>query len=129
VIILHIPGTPPRKNERHDVIRIGNRGALKNSKAFDELVAEVAAAWLLGRHQKICSGKWEIHVRAVWPRKRNLDVTVAFGDVDAPVSAVLDALQACGAIDDDARFIRQSAEKLYVKGEGSTEIRLREVVA
>ena len=71
----------------------------------------LADAWAVASNPSVTTGAWRLRVTAIWPRKRELDVVVPFGDVDAPVSAVLDGLQKCGALDDDVRVVELVADK------------------
>ena len=108
--VLSLSGSPPRKNRRH--VHVG-RGRRANSPEFTALVRAMGVAW--GGEPKIEAGIWEASIVSRWPRKRNLSGVdgrvVALGDVDAPVSFVLDALQAAGVIDDDARIVTLAARK------------------
>jgi Holliday junction resolvase RusA-like endonuclease len=61
--------------------------------------------WRRAGAPKIRAGAWRITIAAFWSRERHLDVRLPIGDIDAPVSAVLDGLQECGALDDDVRFV------------------------
>jgi Holliday junction resolvase RusA-like endonuclease len=102
-----IPGTPPRKNRRHVIAR----GRLINSKEFKLFVQALKLAWSAAGHPKIAAGTWALHVHATWPRTRHLDVNVPLGDVDAPISWIMDALQEAGLLDDDARVMELQASK------------------
>lgn len=105
-----VHGTPPRKNRRH--AHGGHSGPVRNSPEYLAWCEQLGAAWAAASNPALASGTWRLRVTAVWPRKRDLGgVVVAFGDVDAPISAVLDALQRCGAIDDDVRVIELRADK------------------
>jgi Holliday junction resolvase RusA-like endonuclease len=118
-----VDGPPPRKNERHEIVAPRNgRPFLKNSAAFETFARKMANEWHKAWSPKIRAGSWSITVLACWPRQRHLDVSLPFGDVDAPVSAVLDALEACGCIDDDVRFVKQVARKAYSKDSPRTVI-------
>lgn len=63
------------------------------------------------------------HARAGHPRVRECSVTIrsywcaelALGDVDAPVRAVLDSLEAAGVLEDDSLVIELTASKSYDK--------------
>lgn len=111
-IDLVIEGPPPRKNERHEIVapRRG-RPFLKNSAAFDSFALRITNRWRRAGMPKIRAGAWSIRIKSYWARRRHLDLSTAIGDVDAPISAVLDALQECGCIDDDVRFETLTAEK------------------
>ncbi|MCY1004025.1 hypothetical protein OV079_23920 [Nannocystis pusilla] len=107
-----VPGSPPRKNRRHD---ISAGGGVRNSDEFNEFVKRLHAAWAAAGHPVIRSGRWRLLLECGWPRKTKLDdgTVVALGDVDAPVSVVLDALQRCGVLDDDARVLEQASTKFH----------------
>jgi Holliday junction resolvase RusA-like endonuclease len=129
-IRLVIDGPPLRKNERHKVIALRlkdgkTRGSLKNSDEFDLYVLRVTHAWRIAGHEPIRSGAWHVDCAAYFPRTRKLDVPVALGDVDAAVSAALDALQACGAVDDDVRFVTGWLEKHVDASRPRLELTLR----
>lgn len=63
---------------------------------------------------KITEGAWAIEILAYWETERTLDDD-AFpnGDVDAPISPVLDALEKSGHIDNDVRFGPLVADHFY----------------
>lgn len=102
-----IPGNPPRKNRRH--IIVGRR--LINSKEFRAFTKALGEAWIAAGHPRIEAGIWSLTVHSTWPRTRHLDQPVPLGDVDAPVSCILDAMQAAGVLDDDARIMSLAASK------------------
>ena len=102
-----IPGVPPRKNRRHIIVR--NR--LINSREFKLFSKLLGEAWKAAGHPKIDSGLWRLTVHSTWPRTRHLDQPVPLGDVDAPVSCILDALQEAQILDDDARVMALQATK------------------
>lgn len=104
---VEIVGTPPRKNRRHIIVR--NR--LINSKEFKAFCTALGEAWNAAGHPAIASGLWRLEVHSTWPRTRHLDQPVPLGDVDAPVSCVLDALQEAQILDDDARVMTLVASK------------------
>jgi len=108
---LTLPGTPPRKNRRHLLVGRGGLARTINSPEFKAFVLTIEAAWAKAQHPKIQSGLWRLNLHAVWPRTRHLDIPTACGDVDAPISWVLDALQAAGALDDDSRIVELGATK------------------
>jgi len=108
-VAVTVHGPPPRKNRRH---AHGGRGGPHNSDEYLAWCDSLAAALAASSAPSMREGRWHLHVRALWPRRRDLgDVVVPFGDVDAPISAVLDGLQKCGAIDDDVRVVRLTADK------------------
>lgn len=65
-----------------------------------------------------------IEVTAYWPRCRHLPDTgeLAFGDVDAPLKAVLDAMETAGLYDDDCRAVELLARKRYDKDNPRIEV-------
>lgn len=134
-IRLRIPGTPMQKNAKHKIFASKRRGGPIGRTKTPEYIRfceKVSLAWDRERaHGKLppaTEGAWEIEVAAYWSRLRHLDLQFAFGDVDAPLECVLDALQAAGVIDDDVRIVRLTAVKYYDKQNPRLEIRLRECV-
>lgn len=109
---VEVPGTPPRKNRRHVV---GAGGSVRNSPEFHRLCAALGKAWGAAGHPVIRSGRWRLLLECGWPRERHLDdgTTVPFGDTDAAVSCVLDALQVEKILDDDARVMEHAATKFH----------------
>lgn len=106
---IELRGMPPRKNRRH--IRVGG-GRSINAPEFTALVAALHLAW--SPRPPIARGLWRLQVTARWPRQRHLvDLTVALGDVDAPVSSIQDALQRAGVLDDDIRLVELHATKTH----------------
>lgn len=108
---VEVRGPVPRKNRRHIVAR----GRILNSREFRDFVQRLDAAWRSAGHPVINTGRWVLLVESVWDRQRHLDegISVPMGDVDAPLSAVLDAMQEAGLLDDDVRVVQQAAEKRY----------------
>lgn len=106
-------GNPPRKNRRH-----AHGGHVRNSDDYLAWCELLGAAWSSASNPALTTGTWRLRVTAIWPRRRTIGGTVVpFADVDAPVSAVLDALQRCGALDDDVRVIELFADKRLADGE------------
>ena len=64
---------------------------------------------------KIAEGLWSMKVWTIWPTQRHLDHTTPNGDSDASLSAMKDALQEAGALDNDMRIIEDSTCNLYIK--------------
>lgn len=107
-----IPGTI-RKNTR-----IGNPSAgagftsSVEHKAFRERVARIVRRENIPRLTK---GRWGIEIVQFWGRQRHLeDLSFPIGDVDAPGTAVLDALDK-GALlfDDDVRISPMCLDRGY----------------
>ncbi len=96
----------------------------KEYRAFRKLVCEAASSVRL---HCIRDGLWEIRIASYWPRLRHFDIKTACADVDAPVKAVLDALQYANVIDDDMRFVQVLATKHYDKQNPRIEIEMRRV--
>lgn len=137
-IDLVIPGEPPRKNDRYKIVVITTktgkkRGALKNSDSFKLFVMVLMSTWRTRGLPKIQSGAWRLTVAAFWSRLaherkgKKLDRSFAIGDVDAPTSWVLDALEECGALDDDVRVVEETSFKAYDKHNPRTVITLERV--
>ena len=79
----------------------------------------------------IQSGQWSLEVLSIWPTERHLDKTskFAFGDADAPLSMVRDAMQRAGVIDDDMRIVSDRTHAMYEKGVRRTVAVLRPISA
>lgn len=111
------------KNDRYQIVKMGRRAGQAEtdlSKKFKAgvLAAAEAAGFILGA-QRITTGVWRLDVLSVWPKQRlHKDSTrTAFGDADAPVPMIKDALQHAGVIDDDMRIVQGSELSCYRKGE------------
>lgn len=113
---VQVVGAVPRKNRRHMIVG-GEKPRLINSKEFDAFAERLDAAWRAARHPVIRSGRWRLLVESSWGRQRHLDVDVADGDVDAPLSCVLDAMQGKGLLDNDARVVELAAVKFHRQGD------------
>lgn len=112
-----------RKNAKHEVFasktprRHGGRPTVGRRLAHDyrRFCATVALCWDRERARRrlrpINAGRWVITVHAFWDRQRHLDVNLPIGDIDAPIECVLDALQAAGVVDNDARFVAMHSWK------------------
>lgn len=63
----------------------------------------------------IMHGKWGVEIVAYWPRMRHLDdEDFPFGDVDAPITQVLDAVcKGAHVFDDDVRLAPLVADRGY----------------
>lgn len=114
---VQVLGAVPRKNRRHILVGTDDRPRPINSKEFGEFAERLDAAWRAAGHPVICHGRWRLLVESSWGRQRHLDVDVADGDVDAPLSCVLDAMQMKGLLDNDARVVELAAVKLHRHGD------------
>jgi len=127
-IDLEVPGPPPRKNRRIAVVG-GARPRLVTHKDTREWWARLALAWVGTRERPIASGAWSIQIVSYWARERHMDdLSFAMGDVDAPVSCILDGLQQVGALDDDVRIDAVHAEKRYDCARPRVQVTLIEVL-
>jgi Holliday junction resolvase RusA-like endonuclease len=136
MIWLVIEGSPPTKNSSRRTRVFEAKGdrpafAVRHlSGRAKTWRAHLADAWDQAGCEPIKTGTWIIHVRTFWPRRHTAkalpgtDGTVAFGDNDAPLEAIKDALQACGAIDNDARIVAETATKHWDKARPRVEIQL-----
>lgn len=113
---VEVRGPVPRKNRRHLAVARPH-ARLINSPEFRDFAKRLDAAWRSAGHPVVSSGRWRLLVESYWSRQRHLDVDVADGDVDAPVSAVLDAMQEAGILDNDARVVELGAVKSWANGE------------
>lgn len=107
---VEVLGPPPAKNRRYRVVS-KPRPRMIHSKEFKDFVERLRDAWAGAGHPTISSGCWRILIHSVWSRERHLDQDVPWGDVDAPISGVLDALQEINVLDDDARVVECAATK------------------
>lgn len=109
---IEVEGNPPRKNRRHLVVGGGRYARLVNSPEFRAFALAIEVQWSKAQHPKrIFWGLWKVEIHSIWPRTRHLDQAVALGDIDAPISCVLDGLQEAGVLDDDARVVKLEATK------------------
>lgn len=116
---VEVRGQVPRKNRRHIVVAKPH-ARMVNSPEFTDFAKRLDAAWRAAGHPVINSGRWRLLVESFWPRQRHLDIDVADGDVDAPLSCVLDAMQVVKLLDNDARVVELGAVKNW--GEGAARI-------
>ena len=125
-----VPGPPPRKNERHRIVWPGDGERppfLVDTAAAEDWWGGLALSWRMLRVPKITRGVWVIEVWHWWARERHLDLSFGAGDLDAPISHVLDGLQKIGALDDDVRFDDGHFYRRHDKANPRVEIELREV--
>lgn len=127
---LEIPGTV-RKNEAFKPVPVeypdGSIGTAmilsREQKAFRHLVSlKVREAKI----PRLTFGAWRIEITAFWPRTRHLDQDFPFGDSDAPITSVMDALdKGAQLFDDDVRIGPVLADRGYDKESPSIEVLLR----
>lgn len=126
---LVIPGPPIRKNERYEIVRPftkgGHRGpaTMRDSARFEEFCLLVEQAWRAKGMPKFY-GLLYVSIDSFWPRRSSYGT--GFGDIDAPISATLDALQLCRAIENDVQVTKLVATKQYDKNNPRIEIHVEE---
>lgn len=109
VVTVDIEGPFPTKNKRHG----HGRGGFYNDKAMVTLVKAIKAAIPPGT-APISAGAWGARFVVYWPRiGRQPGREFPLGDVDAPISSVLDAIQKAGLLDDDTRIVSLAADKFH----------------
>ena len=125
------------KNDRYRLIKMGRRMAQAespNAKAYKEAV-KLAAVRCCGISVLLMPAVhkwlWRLDIVSVWPTQRHHDdgTHTAFGDADAPIAMVKDALQYAGIIDDDMRIVVGSEATVYEKGVRRTVAVLRPITA
>lgn len=107
-----------RKNERYRAFGKGRFARIILSapaRKFEKLVSD-AVFFLWSGAAKVTSGTWRLRVVTVWPKLRHVGPDVPGGDSDASLSAIKDALQTSGFIDDDVRIVADDTTNLYRKG-------------
>lgn len=108
-VTVDVDGPVPRKNTRHG----HGRGGFYNERAMVALIKAIKAAIPPGT-APISEGAWEARFAVYWPRMgRQPGREFPFGDVDAPISAMLDAIQRAGLLDDDTRVVSLAASKFH----------------
>ena len=108
-VTIDIEGPVPRKNRRHGHAR----GGFYNDKAMVALIKAIKVAIPPGT-ATIAAGAWEASFAVYWPRMgRQPGREFPLGDVDAPISSVLDAIQKAGLLDDDTRIVSLAAVKFH----------------
>jgi Holliday junction resolvase RusA-like endonuclease len=121
-----IPGSPGdgavNRNQRIDRKR-GRIYKAPAAKAFAK------RAMVLARSEHGYQGwptvrECSVTIRSYWPRRRHLAGCdeLAMGDVDAPVKAVLDSLEAAGILEDDSLVREVRASKHLDKGNPRIEV-------
>lgn len=92
-------------------------------KQFREFVT------LLVRQSKIprlTFGAWRLDMITYWPRVRHLDQDFPFGDTDASITSVMDALdKGAQLFDDDVRIGPVFADRGFSKDKPGIEVKLR----
>jgi len=136
VIHIIVPGPPPKKNERHRIVRHGWRGAMMNSDKHEAFCSRLFFAWERSPYKpfKIADGVWFLEVVAYWDKLAHKMKGEPIkggpfprGDFDAPLSSIADALQTIGAIDNDIRIEDGSTKKRFDKKRPRVEITLRRI--
>lgn len=99
-------------NRRFVSVARGRMVTAKRYRSFTAAVAEQAQA-AAAVHGRFEQGEVAVAIVEYWPRlhRTHGNAGIAFGDVDAPVKAVLDGLKAGGLLDDDARVVEVHAKK------------------
>lgn len=107
--VIELCGAPPRKNRRH----MHPGGRTINAPEFTALVEALATAWR--PRPTLAAGTYRVTIVGRWSRLRTLDdgTRVPYGDVDAPVSSVHDALEGAGVFDNDMRIAELAASREY----------------
>ena len=106
-----------RKNERYRAFGKGRFARIILSapaRKFEKLVADLCSAVSA---PPIRGGVYRMTVHTVWDKQRHVVPSVPGGDSDASLSAIKDALQGAGVIDDDVRVISDVTHNYYIKGE------------
>lgn len=127
-VLLHVDDVLT-KNERYQVCRRGRHAGLKESPQAVALKEAVRRAAEAAGVTTITAGLWRLEVLTVWPKQRHHDdgSETAYGDSDAGLSAIKDALQHAGVIDNDMRVVLDHTVVTYAKGERWTVARLSPV--
>lgn len=143
VIRFTVSGPVPRKNSRTRT-RIVAPASARRGKLVDvtkcfvqyypsadwkDWIDRLAAA--IPANTKIEAGAWAIRIWTYNARIRHLDEDLPEGDVDSPVSAILDGLQSknggVGMLDDDARIVEECTTKHYDRDNPRVVIELTRV--
>lgn len=82
------------------------------SRKFREFVVVLCMEQRMPRN--ISYGRWGVEIVAYWPTQRHLDVSFPRGDIDAPITASLDAIcKGAHVFDDDVRIAPLTADREY----------------
>jgi len=132
VVILGNPGALGINNAKKAVVvgktaRLVDVGSSRKAK-----VVAAATVWKAVLEQTDAAiavaeaGTLVVEIDAYWPRRRKLARAdeLALGDVDAPLKLTIDALESCGAIDDDARVVELRARKFIDRDNPRIELRV-----
>lgn len=106
-----------RKNERYQPVRGKPFPRIITTSKYKKWLAVVAEEVRRQGVPLLNYGRWSLTVITVWPTLRHLDVEVPMGDSDASLSAMKDALETAGVLDNDARVVADRTFNLYRKGE------------
>ena len=140
-IVFTVDGLPPRKNRRHTAVSIPKKGThkCKTCETFDThanivdhpdyeaFVERLRESWYGEVIDQVNAGRWQITVRSFFSGAVQRDLLFPKGDSDASTSAVLDALQEVGAIDNDVRVVRSTGESDVDPHRPRVEIRLEQI--
>lgn len=111
---------PTRRNEKFSATMLLS----EDSREFRAYVRELCKEQ--GLTTKIEHGAWGVEIVAYWPTMRHLDMDFPYGDVDAPITPVLDALQkGAQLIDDDVRLRPLVADGEYDSDNPRIEVTLK----
>jgi hypothetical protein len=107
------------KNERDCFVRGGKIKSPMTRKYHAAVLCAANAAGFLMGARCIRDGVWRLDVLSVWPTERHENKRAtgfAFGDSDAAISMVKDALQTAGIIDNDMRIVQDRTFSAHAKG-------------
>ena len=116
-----------RKNERYSCVRGKPYPRIITSTKYKQWIGVVCEEVRRLDLSPIRSGRWRLTVITIWPTARHLDRDVPMGDSDASLSAMKDALQESGLLDDDMRVIEDRTYNLYSNGERKIVAMLEEI--
>lgn len=113
-----IKGTVPSKANAYRIITVAGHASLGKSKALKDY--ERAFYLQMGAYRNLgLSGLFELEVRVFYPSMRS--------DLDNALKILLDCLQAGGAIANDNKCVRITAEKFIDRERPRVELRLKDL--
>lgn len=113
-----IQGTVPSKANSYRIITIAGHASLGKSKALKEY--ERSFFLQMGAYRNLrLAGLFELEVRVYYPSMRS--------DLDNALKILLDCLQAGGAIANDNKCVRITAEKFIDKERPRAELRINDL--